>query len=58
MTVVILDSLLGHSDINALNTASLIWFDEIFKLLEQIEAIGDNELKQFWVKIPRGSLVD
>ena len=58
MTAVILDSLLGHSDINALNTASLIWFDEIFKLLEQIEAIGDNELKQFWVKIPRGSLVD
>lgn len=45
MTAVILDSLLGHSDINALNTASLILFDKIFKLLEQIEAIGDNELK-------------
>ncbi len=58
MNAVKLRYLLDHREVNALSKESMDLFDEIYNLLERIEPIGDNERKQFWMKVPRGCLDD
>ncbi len=41
-----------------LTSSAMTIFDEIFKLFDKMEAIGDNNYKQAWVTVPRGDVKD